>query len=79
MAISNVPTRPEIHQPILDLLSDGKEHCWSDIVEKLGDHFSLTDKELNERGTEWKEAILSPLQFRDAGFERREFGRVPKT
>lgn len=49
MAISNLPTRNEIHQPLLDLLSDGKEHRWSDIVEKLAAHFSLTDTELNER------------------------------
>ena len=49
MAVSNVPTRKEIHQPLLALLSDGEEHRWSDIVEKLADHFSLTDKELNER------------------------------
>ena len=49
MTVSNLPTRKEIHQPILDLLSDGKEHYWSDIVEKLADHFSLTDRELNER------------------------------
>ena len=49
MAVSNLPTRKEIHQPILDLLSDGKERRWRDIVEKLAEHFSLTDKELNER------------------------------
>ena len=49
MAVSNLPTRKEIHQPLLDLLSDGKEHRWRDIVEKLADHFPLTDKELNER------------------------------
>ena len=49
MAISNLPTREEIHQPLLQLLSDGKEHRWSDIVEKLADHFSITDEELNER------------------------------
>ena len=48
MAISNLPTKNEIHQPILDLLSDGKEHRWSDIVEKLAAHFSLTNTELNE-------------------------------
>lgn len=49
MAISNLPTRNEIHQPLLALLSDGKEHRWSDIVEKLAADFSLTDTELNER------------------------------
>ena len=49
MAVSNLPTRNEIHQPILTLLSDGKEHRWRDIVENLADHFLLTDEELNER------------------------------
>ena len=49
MAVSNLPTKNEIHQPLLALLSDGKEHRWSDIVEKLAEHFSLTDTELNER------------------------------
>ena len=49
MAVSTLPTKNEIHQPLLALLSDGKEHRWSDIVEKLAEHFSLTDTELNER------------------------------
>lgn len=49
MAVSNLPMRNEIHQPILILLSDGKERRLSDIVSKLAEHFSLTDKELNER------------------------------
>lgn len=48
MAVSNLPTRNEIHQPLLALLSDGKEHRFGDIVDKLADHFSLTDKELDE-------------------------------
>ena len=49
MAVSNLPTRQENHQPLRDLLSDGKEHRWRDIVEKLADHFSLTERELNQR------------------------------
>ena len=49
MAVSNLPTRQEIHQPLRDLLSDGKEHRWRDLVKKLADHFSLTERELNER------------------------------
>ena len=49
MAVSNLPTRQEIHQPILDLFSDEKEHRWRDIVKKLPIIFSLTLQELNER------------------------------
>jgi len=43
-----LPTRYVIHQPLLALLSDGKEHRFGDIVDKLADHFSLTDKELDK-------------------------------
>ena len=49
MTVSNLPASKEIEQPLLALLSDGKEHRWRDIVDKLADHFSLTDKELDER------------------------------
>ena len=49
MAVSNLPTSKEIAHPLLVLLSDGKEHRWRDIVDKLADHYSLTDKELDER------------------------------
>ena len=49
MAVSTLPTSKEIEQPLLELLSDGKEHRWKDIVDELADHFSLTDKELDER------------------------------
>ena len=49
MAVSNLPTSIQIHQPLLILLSDGKEHRFGDIVDELADHFSLTDKELDER------------------------------
>ena len=49
MPVSNLPTSNEIKQPLLDLLSDGKEHRFGDVVDKLADHFSLTDKELDER------------------------------
>lgn len=49
MPVSNLPTSNEIHQPLLALLSDGKGHRFGDVVDKLADHFSLTDKELDER------------------------------
>ena len=49
MPVSNLPTSNEIEQPLLALLSDGKEHRFGDIVDKLADHFSLTDAELDER------------------------------
>ena len=49
MPVSNLPTSNEIKQPLLTLLSDGNEHRFGDIVDKLADHFSLTDKELDER------------------------------
>ena len=49
MPVSNLPTSNEIEEPLLTLLSDGKEHRFGDIVDKLADHFSLTDKELDER------------------------------
>ncbi|MDE0085661.1 MAG: winged helix-turn-helix domain-containing protein [Candidatus Poribacteria bacterium] len=48
MAVSNLPMRNEIHQLILTLLSDEKEHRFGDIVDKFADHFYLTDKELDE-------------------------------
>ena len=49
MPVSNLPTSKEIEQPLLALLSDGKEHRWRGIVEKLADHFSLNNKDLDER------------------------------
>ena len=49
MPVSNLPKSTEIEQPLLALLSDGKEHRWRDIVDKLADYFSITDKGLNER------------------------------
>ena len=49
MAISTLPTSKEIELPLLQLLSDGKEHRWKEIVDELADHFSLTDRALDER------------------------------
>ena len=49
MAISQLPTSKEIENPLLQVLSDGKEHRWRDIVNALADHFSLTDTDLEER------------------------------
>lgn len=49
MPVSNLPTSNDIEQPLLALLSDRKAHRWRDLVDKLSDHFSLTDKDLDER------------------------------
>ena len=49
MPVSNLPTSKEIERPLLALLSDGKEHRWRDLVDKLADHFSLTHEKLDER------------------------------
>lgn len=49
MAISNLPTSKEIESPHLQVLSDGKEHRWRDIVNALAEHFVLTDTGLEER------------------------------
>ena len=39
MAVSTLPTSKEIEFPLLQLLSDGKEHRWKEIVDELADHF----------------------------------------
>ena len=44
MPVSTLPESTEIEQPLLALLSDGKEHRWRDIVSKLADHYSLTNR-----------------------------------
>ena len=49
MPVSNLPTSNDIEQPLLTLLSDGTELRFGDIVDKLADHFSLTEEELDER------------------------------
>ena len=48
MSISNLPNIPELKPVFLEILSDGKVHKFSDIVNQLADHFSLTAEELNE-------------------------------
>ena len=86
MAVSNLPTRQEIHQPLLEILSDGKEHRWRDIVEKLADHFSLTDKELNERVPSGYKRFSHRCSFamqdlKEQGFvesPRREYWKITK-
>ena len=49
MPVSTLPDSRDIELPLLALLSDGKEHRWRDIVDKLADHFFVSDKGLNER------------------------------
>lgn len=58
MAVRNLPKSKEIEQPLLDLLSDEKEHRWGDLVDKLADHFSLTNKELDERYPKSRQKIF---------------------
>lgn len=78
MAISNLPTKNEIHQPILDLLSDGKEHRWSDIVEKLAAHFSLTNTELNEEVPSGHKRFYHRCSFAMQDLKKDGFVESPK-
>ena len=78
MAVSNLPTRNEIHQPLLALLSDGKEHRWSDIVEKLAEHFSLTDTELNERVPSGHKRFYHRCSFAMQDLKKDGFVESPK-
>ena len=78
MAVSNLPTKNEIHQPILALLSDGKEHRWSDIVEKLAEHFSLTDTELNEKVASGHKRFYHRCSFAMQDLKRDGFVESPK-
>ncbi|RKU07818.1 hypothetical protein C6503_24140 [Candidatus Poribacteria bacterium] len=78
MAVSNLPTRNAIHQPLLDLLSDGKEHHWSDIVEKLAAHFSLTDTELNEEVPSGQKRFYHRCSFAIQDLKKDGFVESPK-
>ena len=78
MAISNLPTRQEIHQPLRDLLSDGKEHRWGDIVKKLADHFSLTEIELNERVPSGKKRFYHRCSFAMQDLKAQTFVESPR-
>ena len=78
MAVSNLPTRNEIHQPILALLSDGKEHRWSDIVEKLAAHFSLTNTELNEEVPSGHKRFYHRCSFAIQDLKKAGFVESPK-
>ena len=78
MAVSNLPTRNEIHQPLLALLSDEKEHRWSDIVEKLAEHFSLTDTELNERVPSGYKRFYHRCSFAMQDLKKAGFVESPK-
>ena len=87
MPVSNLPTSKEIEQPLLALLSDGKEHRWRDIVDKLADHFSVTDKELDERYQTsrqkrfYQRCGFAMQDLRKEGFvesPRREYWKITK-
>ena len=78
MAVSTLPTKNEIHQPLLALLSDGKEHRWSDIVEKLAEHFSLTDTELNERVPSGHKRFYHRCSFAMQDLKKDGFVESPK-
>ncbi len=86
MPVSTLPTSKEIEQPLLALLFDGKEHRWKDIVEELADHYSLTDKQLNERlpsGQKrfYHRCAFARLDLKNAGFvesPRREYWKITK-
>ena len=86
MAVSTLPTSKEIEQPLLELLSDGKERRWREIVDKLADHFSLTDKELDERLPSGQKRFYHRCAFarldlkQDALVEspRREYWKITK-
>ena len=86
MAISTLPTSKEIEYPLLQFLSDGKEHRWRDIVNTLADHFSLTDMELDERlpsGEKqfYHRCAFARLDLKAQAFvesPRREYWRITK-
>ena len=86
MAVSHLPTSKEIEQPLLALLSDGKEHRWRDLYEKLADHFSLTDRELDERLPSgqrrfYNRCARARLDLKLEGFvesRRREYWKITK-
>ena len=44
-ARTNLPTSKEMEQPALKLLSDGREHRRVKIIDRLTEHFALTDDE----------------------------------
>ena len=86
MPVSTLPDSREIEQPLLELLSDGKEHRWRDIVEELADHFSLTHKERNERLPSghkrfYHRCAFARLDLKNAGLvssPRREYWKITK-
>jgi restriction system protein len=86
MAVSTLPTSKEIEFPLLQLLSDGKEHRWKEIVDELADHFFLTDKKLDERLPSGQKRFYHRCAFarldlkQDALVEspRREYWKITK-
>lgn len=44
-----IPTYEDLMLPLMNLLQDGKEHSFQELVEYLAKEFKLTDEEKNER------------------------------
>lgn len=86
MPVSPLPTSKEIEHPLLALLFDEKEHRWRDLYYKLADHYSLTDKELDERLPSgqrrfYNRCARARLNLKLEGFvesPRREYWKITK-
>lgn len=44
-----IPKFNEIMYPLLNLISDGNEHTTTELIKDLGDYFSLTETEINQK------------------------------
>ena len=53
-----IPDYQTIMLPLLQIMSDKKEHSIQDITKLLGDHFKLSDEEINELLTSGKQTIF---------------------
>ena len=78
MAISNLPTSKEIENPLLQVLSDGKEHRWRDIVKALAEHFSLTDADLEERLPSGHKRFYHRCAFAKLDLKSQDFVESPR-
>lgn len=58
MLVSNLPPSRTIKHALLELLSDGREYSVKDIYHKLANHFSLTQRDLDERYPTSKQRIF---------------------
>ena len=63
MPVSDLPNRPEIQPLLLEILSDRKVHKFSDIVDKLAKHFSLTAKQLDERSSSGRKRFYTRVGY----------------